>query len=202
MKPRRVVYIICLVLKVIPEMEQPVQVTVEKTPEPVATEQKPADQSNVTVSDVPAKDSAPVAKWENPSSFEGASFASTVVNIVNTVIGAGVLSIAFSIRQAGILGSIILIILILIPSYITTYYLASATVYTNESIYGRVGEKLLNKTIGALSDFTLVLLDFGIDIAYMNVLFKQIVDICTELFSIGDFMNKYKTVIPLSCFHI
>ena len=35
----------------------------------------------------------------------------------------------------------------------------------------------------------------------MNVLFSQIVAICTELFGIGDFMNKYKTVAPFSLFH-
>ena len=39
------------------------------------------------------------------------------------------------------------------------------------------------------------------DSAYMNVLFSQIVAICTELFGIGDFMNKYKTVAPFSLFH-
>ena len=183
------------------DTQKPIEVTIEKTAEPAVKEDKPAEQTNVTLPDVPAKESSSAAKWDNPHSFEGASFGSTVVNIVNTVIGAGVLSIAFSIRQAGILGSIILIILVLIPSYITTYYLASATVYTNESIYGRVGEKLCNKAVGVLSDFTLVLLDFGIDVAYMNVLFKQIVDICTELFNIGEFMNKNKTVCLLYACH-
>ena len=150
------------------DTQKPIEVTIEKTAEPAVKEDKPAEQTNVTLPDVPAKESSSAAKWDNPHSFEGASFGSTVVNIVNTVIGAGVLSIAFSIRQAGILGSIILIILVLIPSYITTYYLASATVYTNE---------------------------------YMNVLFKQIVDICTELFNIGEFMNKNKTVCLLCACH-
>ena len=191
-------------------MDKAVEVSVEKTMPPVTeekiaspvTEEKTVEQNNVAVPDFIKTETVAAPKWENPQSFEGASFNSTVVNIVNTVIGAGVLSIAFSIRQAGILGSIILIILVLIPSYITTYYLATATVYTNESIYGMVGKKLCNKTVGVLSDFTLVLLDFGIDIAYMNVLFSQIVAICSELFNIGDFMTKYKTValFPLSHF--
>ena len=188
-------------------MDKPIEVSVEKTVAPVTeektaapvAEEKTVEQSNVSVPEQPKTETAVAPKWENPQSFEGASFNSTVINIVNTVIGAGVLSIAYSIRQAGILGSIILIILVLIPSYITTYYLASATLYTNESIYG--GKKLYNKTVGVLSDFSLVLLDFGIDIAYMNVLFSQIVAICTELFGIGDFMNKYKTVAPFSLFH-
>lgn len=190
-------------------MDKPIEVSVEKTVAPVTeektaapvAEEKTVEQSNVSVPEQPKTETAVAPKWENPQSFEGASFNSTVINIVNTVIGAGVLSIAYSIRQAGILGSIILIILVLIPSYITTYYLASATLYTNESIYGMVGKKLYNKTVGVLSDFSLILLDFGIDIAYMNVLFSQIVAICTELFGIGDFMDKYKTVAPFSLFH-
>ena len=79
-------------------------------------------------------------------------------------------------------------------SLITSYYLSCATVYTNESVYGVVGTKLSNKVVGVLADFSNVLLYFGIDIAYMNVLFQQVVDIGSEIFNQGEFFNEYKTV--------
>lgn len=132
--------------------------------------------------------------WKNPETFKGASFRSTIVNLINTVIGAGILSIAYSIRLAGVAGSIILILVVLIPSLITSYYLSCATVYTNESVYGVVGTKLSNKVVGALADFSNVLLYFGIDIAYMNVLFQQVVDIGTEVFKQEEFFNNYRNV--------
>ena len=132
--------------------------------------------------------------WKNPETFKGASFSSTIVNLINTVIGAGILSIAYSIRLAGVAGSIILILVVLIPSLITSYYLSCATVYTNESVYGVVGTKLSNKVVGALADFSNVLLYFGIDIAYMNVLFQQVVDIGAEVLKQGEFFNQYRNV--------
>lgn len=136
--------------------------------------------------------------WENPETFKGASFRSTIVNIINTVIGAGILSIAYSIMLAGVAGSVILIILVLIPSLITSYYLSCATVYTNESVYGIVGTKLSNKIVGALADFSNCLLYFGIDIAYMNVLFQQVVDIGSEVFHQEKFFTDYRNVFFIS----
>ena len=147
---------------------------------------------------MPAADgseSTPNKEWTNAESFSGASFFSTIQNIANTVIGAGILSIAFSIMKAGVAGSILLIIAVLIPSIMTSYYLAVATIYTNEFIYGDIGSRLCNKFVGLCANITQVLLDFGINVAYMNVFFNQIMDISNELFGVD--LTKYKIV----CFH-
>ena len=135
---------------------------------------------------------APTNEWTNVESFAGASFINSTQNIANTVIGAGILSIAFSIMKAGVFGSVILIIAVLIPSIMTSYYLSVATIYTNEFIYGDIGTKLCNKTVGICSNITQVLLDFGINVAYMNVFFNQIMDISNELFNLD--LTKYKIV--------
>ena len=141
---------------------------------------------------VDASEATPNKEWTNAESFSGASFFSTIQNIANTVIGAGILSIAFSIMKAGVAGSIILIIAVLIPSIMTSYYLSVATIYTNEFIYGDIGSRLCNKFVGVCANITQVLLDFGINVAYMNVFFNQIIDISNELFGLD--LTKYKIV--------
>ena len=172
--------------------------TTSPKPEETVANVKEEDTTSQNTPAVEAPATKPELKtqpsWKNPETFKGASFRSTIVNLINTVIGAGILSIAYSIKLAGVAGSIILIIVVLIPSLITSYYLSCATVYTNESVYGVVGTKLSNKVVGALADFSNVLLYFGIDIAYMNVLFQQVVDIGSEVFNQGEFFNEYKTV--------
>ena len=161
------------------ETPQPVTVEEEKAPEPAAE---------------------PSKEWENVDSFANAnaSFMSSIINTTNTVIGAGILSIAFSIKNAGVLGSILLIAVVLTPSLVTSYYLSVATVYTKEEVYGDIGTKLYNKAVGIFTNVTQILLDFGIDVAYMMVLFNQIIDITRELFSIE--LIDYKTVWIIKCF--
>ena len=147
-----------------------------ETPQPVVVEKKKAAEPS----------NEPSKGWDNVDSFANAnaSFMSTIINTTNTVIGAGILSIAFSIKNAGVLGSILLIAIVLIPSLITSYYLSVATVYTKEEVYGDIGTKLYNKAVGIFTNVTQILLDFGIDVAYMMVLFNQIIDITRELFDI------------------
>ena len=141
---------------------------------------KPVDTSVKEEEKIEEVGTQATPEWKGVGTFAGATFNSTVVNIINTIIGAGVLSIAYSIMKAGILGSILMIIVIFVPSVFTAYYLSVTSIYTNEAIYGSVGTKLCNKLIGGLSDFSLILLDFGIDVAYMSVLFNQVIDILRE----------------------
>ena len=92
------------------------ETTTSPKPEEIVASVK---KEEVTSQNVPSTESATVTAevkqtpaWENPDSFKGASFGSTIVNIINTVIGAGILSIAYSIMLAGVAGSVILIIVI------------------------------------------------------------------------------------------
>lgn len=58
-----------------------------------------------------------------------------------------------------------------------------------------MGTALSNKTVGILSNLSLVLLDFGIDVAYMSVLFNQVIDIIHELFGVD--LEKYRVLISI-----
>ena len=191
------IFLICVYF-----MQNEVELTAVAPAEPVQTEAQPVEttpemvEQPAQIQPVEGVTEAPIAvpskEWTNVESFAEASFMSSVINIINTVIGAGILSIAFSIMRAGVFGSSLLILVILLPSLLTSYYLSVATVYTGEAIYGDVGTKLCNKFVGISTNITQVLLDFGIDIAYMMVLFNQIVDIARELFGVE--LSEYKTV--------
>lgn len=175
-------------------MQQNVElVTVTKAPIESQQDAKPIDTPVKEEEKVEEPGVQPTPEWKNVGTFTGATFNSTVINIINTIIGAGVLSIAYSIMKAGVLGSVLMIIAVFVPSVFTAYYLSVTSIYTNEAIYGSVGTKLCNKLIGGLSDFSLILLDFGIDVAYMNVLFNQVIDILKELFNVD--LSNYKTLV-------
>ena len=182
-------------------------VVVEKVPE--TTENKPVYVSTMgadgvsDIKDVVTTDNQTgeaehkiddATEWKNADSFTGASLLSTVINTINTVIGAAIISIAYSIRISGVWGAIVMVIVVLVPSLITSYYMSCATLYSNEDIYGKIGKRLVNNAVGILADISLVILDLGIDVAYMKVLFNQIEAIGKDVFNAGDFFTGNKTV--------
>ena len=122
---------------------------------------------------------------------------STVINTINTVIGAAIISIAYSISISGVWGAIVMVIVVLVPSLITSYYMSCATLYSNEDIYGKIGKRLVNNVVGVLADISLVILDFGIDVAYMNIGFNQIEAMGKDVFNAEEFFTNNKTVYLL-----
>ena len=185
-------------------------VVVEKVPE--TTENKPVYVSTMgadgvsDIKDVVTTDNQTgeaehkiddATEWKNADSFTGASLLSTVINTINTVIGAAIISIAYSIRISGVWGAIVMVIVVLVPSLITSYYMSCATLYSNEDIYGKIGRRLVNNAVGILADISLVILDFGIDVAYMNIGFNQIEAMGKDVFNAEEFFTNNKTVYLL-----
>ena len=186
-------------------------VVVEKVPE--TTENKPVYVSTMgadgvsDIKDVVTTDNQTgeaehkiddATEWKNADSFTGASLLSTVINTINTVIGAAIISIAYSIRISGVWGAIVMVIVVLVPSLITSYYMSCATLYSNEDIYGKIGKRLVNNAVGILADISLVILDFGIDVAYMNIGFNQIEAMGKDVFNAEEFFTNNKTVYLLN----
>ena len=87
-----------------------------------------------------------------------------------------------------------MVIVVLVPSLITSYYMSCATLYSNEDIYGKIGRRLVNNAVGILADISLVILDFGIDVAYMNIGFNQIEAMGKDVFNAEEFFTNNKTV--------
>ena len=146
---------------------------------------------------------APTKEWKNVDSFKGASFNSTIINIVNTVIGAGVLSMGFCVRQGGLIGSVLLILAVVIPSQITLYYCSAASIYTGTGVYGLLGTKLFNRAMGILCDIFVILLSFGVCSAYMGITFQQTSDTLIDYCHVSEeFMNSNRWVLLLSPSHV
>ena len=114
----------------------------------------------------------------------GASFTSSVINMMNTIIGAGTLSLPSTVMDAGIGGAGLLLLVSLCLSLVGAHYLSAAAIYTKEDSYGFIGRRLLNKTVGYIADFFMVLFDFGISVGYCNIVFSQTVDLISNIFHI------------------
>ena len=156
-------------------------------------EEKVAENANDNVEEKKEGD-VDAKEWSNVSTFKGASFSSSIINTINTVVGAAIISISYSIQISGVWGALILLSIILVPSLLTIYYLACATLYTKEDIYGVIATKLTNTTVGVLCNICVVVIHLGIDIAYMNIGFNQIEAMGRDIFNMGDFFSENKVV--------
>ena len=110
-------------------------------------------------------------------SEKGASLSSSVINMMNTIIGAGVLSIPSTVGRAGIVGSFLILAISLYLSLEGANMLSMASVYTSADSYGGVGTSLNSKTVGLIGDIAMIVFDFGISIAYFIILFDQAADL-------------------------
>lgn len=108
---------------------------------------------------------------------DGATFTSTVVNVVNTIIGAGILSIPSTIHNTGIVGSLLLLFTSLVFSLFGAYYLTVASHYTKKDSFGEIADLLYGRGVKILSNFTIVIYQLGVSTAYFVILFEQVLDL-------------------------
>ena len=107
----------------------------------------------------------------------GATFQSTFINVMNTIIGAGILSIPYSIHGTGLIGSFLLLVVACLFSICGAYFLIVAAVYTKKDSYGDIGQILYGTTIRTISIITLILYEVGVSTAYSVILFEQVLDL-------------------------
>ena len=107
----------------------------------------------------------------------GATFNSTVINVVNCIIGAGILSIPATIHSTGLIGSLLLLVTSLLLSLFGSYFLVVAATYTKKDTFGGIARVLYNKTMTIFSDCTLIIYQIGISTAYSVILFEQVLDL-------------------------
>ena len=108
---------------------------------------------------------------------EGASLMSSIVNMMNTIIGAGTISLPNTMMISGIAGGGILLIISLLLSLVGAHYLSASSIYTKEDSYGFIGRKLVNPAVGYVADFFMILFDFGISVGYYNIVQSQTMDL-------------------------
>lgn len=132
----------------------------------------------------------------------GASLGSSIINMMNTIVGAGTLSLPCTIMDGGIVGAGLLLILSLALSLVGAHYLVVASAYTNEDSYGFIGRKLVSKGTGYFADFFMILFDFGICVGYCNIVFSQTTDLVHNVFHIArETLNNHNWVFFPIFFH-
>ena len=111
-----------------------------------------------------------------PQEF-GASYQSTMVNVVNTIIGAGILSIPSTIHSTGIIGSFLFLCASLLISLLGGYYLIVAAAYTKRDSFGEIAYVLYGPTMKMLANLTVIIYEMGVSTAYFVILFDQVGDL-------------------------
>ena len=107
----------------------------------------------------------------------GASLQSTLVNVINTIIGAGILSIPSTIHSTGIISSFLFLICSLLLSILGAYYLIVASAYTRQDSFGKIADILYGTVVKSLANVTVLVYELGVSTAYFVILFDQISDL-------------------------
>ena len=108
---------------------------------------------------------------------DDATFTSTSVNAINTIIGAGILSIPLTIHNTGIVGSFFLLLTSLALSLCGAYYLIVASHYTKKDTYGEIANLLYGKGVKIVGNMTIIVYELGVSTAYFVILFEQALDL-------------------------
>ena len=111
----------------------------------------------------------------------GSSLMPSIINMMNTIVGAGTISLPSSFLISGLGGGTILMVVSVILSLFGAHYLSAASIYAKDGSYGGVGTKVVNRGVGIAADLFMILFDFGIAVGYSNIVFAQTVEVASNL---------------------
>lgn len=114
-----------------------------------------------------------------------ASFSSCVFNVANQIIGAGILTIPYSIHGAGIYGSALMLLLSFVLSLLSAHYLTIASEYTHKDTYGGISSVLCRPWVSVFSDVSLTFFNFGTSVSYFIILYDQVDDLLASWFGVS-----------------
>ena len=115
----------------------------------------------------------------------GSSLIPSIINMMNTIVGAGTISLPSSFLISGLGGGTILMVISVILSLFGAHYLSAASIYAKDGAYGGVGTKVVNRGVGIAADLFMIVFDFGIAIGYSNIVFAQTIEVA------ANFMGKH-----------
>ena len=127
---------------------------------------------------------------------EGSTLIASVLNMMNTLVGAGVLSLPLTVKKSGLIGTIVVLGCSLYLSLEGAKMLSTAAVYTKAESYGMVANKLNQHGMGILGDWAMIILVLGVCVAYFIILFSQVLDLAENWFGIlRATLDKYYPLI-------
>lgn len=105
--------------------------------------------------------------------FEGtAGIISSSVNLINTISGAGLLALPYTVMRAGWVIGLLSMILVIIIGSISFYLLSFISDALQVFNYGSIAQKLYNKHVGNLVNILVIVLTLGLLMAF-TVLIRQ-----------------------------
>ena len=127
---------------------------------------------------------------------EGSTLIASVLNMMNTIVGAGVLSLPLTVKKSGLIGTIVVLGCSLYLSLEGAKMLSTAAVYTKAESYGMVANKLNQHAMGILGDWAMIILVLGVCVAYFIILFSQVLDLAENWFGVlRATLDKYYPLI-------
>jgi len=104
-----------------------------------------------------------------------ATMKATIFNLINTVIGAGLLALPQAIQQNGIILGVGMIILVSFMADVTVNMLLFATDHAKETNFGRISQVLAGNVAKFFVDLIIFLLNFGLCASYCIIIGDNLV---------------------------
>ncbi|XP_015229734.1 PREDICTED: probable sodium-coupled neutral amino acid transporter 6 [Cyprinodon variegatus] len=104
----------------------------------------------------------------------GASFASSVFNLMNAIMGSGILGLAYAMASTGIVGFCILLVLVSSLAAYSIHLLLKLCDQTGINSYEELGEKALKKTGKILVGLAILIQNIGAMSSYLFILKSEL----------------------------
>lgn len=124
------------------------------------------------------------------SRSRGASFASSVFNLMNAIMGSGILGLAYAMANTGIVGFCLLLVLVSTLAAYSVHLLLKLCDQTGINSYESLGERALNKPGKVLVGCAILIQNIGAMSSYLFILKSELPA------AINGFLNAENTGTP------
>ncbi|XP_070776884.1 probable sodium-coupled neutral amino acid transporter 6 [Enoplosus armatus] len=116
---------------------------------------------------------------------KGASFASSVFNLMNAIMGSGILGLAYAMASTGIVGFCILLVIVSSLAAYSIHLLLKLCDQTGINSYEELGERALKKTGKVLVGIAIIVQNIGAMSSYLFILKSELPAAINSLLSPG-----------------
>ncbi|KAL6105627.1 slc38a6 [Pungitius sinensis] len=109
-----------------------------------------------------------------PTTTKGATFISSVFNLMNAIMGSGILGLAYAMANTGVLGFCILLVLVSSLSAYSIHLLLKLCEQTGINSYEEIGEKALQKPGKVVVGISIIMQNIGAMSSYLFILKSEL----------------------------
>ncbi|XP_028251956.1 putative sodium-coupled neutral amino acid transporter 6 isoform X2 [Parambassis ranga] len=143
--------------------------------------------SECTAGDTEGEETTPLlSNGVVPTRAKGASFASSVFNLMNAIMGSGILGLAYAMASTGIIGFCILLLLVSSLASFSIHLLLKLCDQTGINSYEDLGDKALQKPGKFLVGTAILIQNIGAMASYLFILKSELPAAISSLLSPGN----------------